>query len=164
MIGGGWNLKFLVDRMLGKLAIWLRIFGYDTLYIGDFNVEDEDKFMLENFEERILLTRDKGLYERCLNRGRKVIIIRSDEVINQIKELVDSLNISTEIRMDRCSVCNSLLRKPDREESLRVMEREGIKEDLMKKYELWYCEKCDKLYWMGSHYRNMLRFLEMLKM
>ncbi len=156
-------MKFLVDRMLGKLAIWLRIFGYDTLYIADFNVRDEDTFMLENYVDRILLTRDKELYERCIKKRRKVILIKSDEVINQIRELVDSLNIRTEIRMDRCSVCNSILRKAKREEALRVMRREGIKEDLMEKYELWFCEKCDKLYWMGSHYRNMVKFLKGLE-
>ena len=156
-------MRFIADRMLGKLAIWLRIFGYDTLYIGDFDVEDEDTFMLENYVDRILLTRDKELYERCVKRKRKAILIKSDEVINQIRELVENLKIDTTIRMDRCSVCNSILRKPTREEALRVMRREGIKEDLMERYELWFCEKCDKLYWMGSHYRNMIKFLRGLE-
>ncbi len=156
-------MKFFVDRMLRKLAIWLRIFGYDTLYIGDFQTEDEDTFMLENYTNRILLTRDKELYERCIKKGRKAILIRSDDVLEQIRELIKSLGIKTEIRMDRCSVCNTILRKPTREEALRIMKREGIKEDLMEKYELWFCEKCDKLYWMGSHYRNMVKFLEGLK-
>ena len=156
-------MKFFVDRMLGKLAIWLRIFGYDTLYIGDFETNDEDTFMLENYTNRILLTRDKELYERCIKKGRKAILIRSDDVLEQIRELIKSLGIKTEIRMDRCSVCNTILRKPTREEALRVMRREGIKEDLMERYELWYCEKCDKLYWMGSHYRNMVKFLKGLK-
>ncbi len=156
-------MRFIADRMLGKLAIWLRIFGYDTLYIGDFDVEDEDTFMLENYVDRILLTRDKELYERCVKRKRKAILIKSDEVINQIRELVENLKIDTTIRMDRCSVCNSILRKPTREEALRVMQREGIKEDLMERYELWFCEKCDKLYWMGSHYRNMVKFLRGLE-
>ncbi len=156
-------MRFIADRMLGKLAIWLRIFGYDTLYIGDFDVEDEDTFMLENYVDRTLLTRDKELYERCVKRRRKAILIKSDEVINQIRELVENLKIDTTIRMDRCSVCNSILRKPTREEALRVMRREGIKEDLMERYELWFCEKCDKLYWMGSHYRNMVKFLRGLE-
>lgn len=156
-------MKFFADRMLRKLAVWLRIFGYDTLYIGDFGVEDEDTFMLENYTDRILLTRDKELYERCLKKGRKAILIRSDDVLEQIREVKKSVGIETEIKMERCSVCNAILRKPTREEALRVMKREGIKEDLMKKYELWFCEKCDKLYWMGSHYRNMVKFLEGLK-
>lgn len=155
-------MKFIADRMLGKLAIWLRIFGYDTLYIGDFDVEDEDTFLLENFTDRVLLTRDKELYERSMKRGRKAIFVDRDSVIEQIKEL-KGIGIRTEIRMDRCSVCNSLLRKPSEDEAREVMRVEGIKEDLMEKYELWYCEKCKKLYWLGSHYRNMVRFLEGLR-
>ncbi|WP_457590486.1 Mut7-C RNAse domain-containing protein [Geoglobus sp.] len=155
-------MRFIADRMLGKLAVWLRIFGYDTLYIGDFDVDDEDTFLLKNFTDRILLTRDKELYERCVRRGRKAVFINSDSVLDQIRELV-GIGVSTEIRMDRCSVCNALLRKPSREEAVEVMRREGIEEDLMERYELWYCENCKKLYWLGSHYRNMLRFLEGLK-
>ncbi len=155
-------MKFIADRMLGKLATWLRIFGYDTLYIGDFDVEDEDTFLLENFTDRLLLTRDKELYDRCLKRGRKVFFVRSDSVIEQIAD-VRKLGISTEIRMERCSVCNSPLRRPSKDEAMEVMRREGISEDLMDRYELWYCENCRKLYWLGSHYRNMVRFLEGLR-
>jgi len=163
MKGGGGRLnKFIVDRMLGKLATWLRISGYDTLYVGDFNVEDEDKFLLEEHRDRVLLTRDKQLYEASVRSGRKAILITSDSVEEQLKQM-KRLGVEIKIVMDRCSVCNSPLRKPSDEEALRVMRREGISEDLRKKYELWYCEKCDKLYWMGSHWRNMVKFLKRIE-
>ena len=155
-------MKFIADRMLGKLATWLRIFGYDTLYIGDFKTEDEDLFLLENFKDRTLLTRDKELYDRAIKRKRRVILIKNDSVIDQISQMRD-FGISTEIKMVRCSVCNELLRKPGDEETKEVMTREGIGENLKEKYELWYCERCKKLYWLGSHYRNMVKFLESLK-
>ena len=73
---------------------------------------------------------------------------------------VTKLGVKFELKMDRCSVCNTPLRKPSDEEALEVMRREGIKEDLRQRYELWYCERCKKLYWMGSHWRNMVKFLE----
>ncbi len=155
-------MKFIVDRMLGKLAVWLRIFGYDTIYIGDLNVSDEDTFLAENFVDRLLLTRDKELYGRCLKKGRKVFFVDTDSVIDQIRVLRD-VGVNVEIKMERCSVCNTLLRKPSEEEARKVMEREGIEEDLTKRYELWYCERCEKLYWLGSHYRNMVKFLEGLE-
>jgi len=155
-------LRFIADRMLGKLATWLRIFGYDTLYVGDFETSDEDLFLLENFTDRILLTRDKELYDRAVRRNRKAVLIRNDSVIDQISEMKD-IGIDTEIRMDRCSVCNAILRKPTDREAKEVMEKEGIEENLRERYELWYCEKCKKLYWLGSHYRNMVKFLENLK-
>jgi hypothetical protein len=160
MTGGGWSLKFICDRMLGKLTTWLRIAGYDTLYVNDLNIlGDEDTYMLRNHRDRILITKDRNLYARCLKEERKAILVKSDRLAEQMKEL-QRFGISFEPVMDRCSVCNALLRKPRAEEAKRVMEREGIAEDLAEKYELWYCEKCDKLYWMGSHWRNMMKFLK----
>jgi len=153
-------LKFICDRMLGKLTTWLRIAGYDTLYVSDLNIlGDEDTYMLRNHRDRILITKDRNLYARCLKEGRKAILIRSDRLVEQMREL-QRFGIEFEPVMDRCSVCNALLRKPSAEEARRVMKREGISEDLAEKYELWYCERCDKLYWMGSHWRNMMKFLK----
>jgi len=151
--------KFICDRMLKRLAVWLRIFGYDTLYVGDLDIEgEEDTFLVNNFRDRLLLTRDKELYKRSYGL-RPVLLIKSDDVAEQLKEL-KSLGLKLELRMDRCSICNTPLRKPSDEEALEVMRREGIREDLRLKYELWYCERCKKLYWMGGHWKNMVKFLE----
>ncbi len=148
--------------MLGKLATWLRLFGYDTLYAGDLEVEgDEDFFLINEFRDRILLTRDKELYNRAKGL-RPVFLIKSDRLGDQLREL-KALGIRFELKMDRCSVCNTPLRKPTREEALEVMKREGIKEDLAEKFDLWYCERCKKLYWMGGHWKNMKRFLNELE-
>ncbi|ADB57408.1 Mut7-C RNAse domain-containing protein [Archaeoglobus profundus] len=151
--------KFICDRMLKRLAIWLRLFGYDTLYAGDIEVEgDEDSFLINEFRDRILLTRDRELYNRA--KGiRPVFLIRSNRLEEQLKEL-KVLGLRYELRMDRCSICNTPLRKPSDKEALEVMKREGIREDLREKFELWYCERCKKLYWMGGHWRNMKKFLE----
>ena len=158
--------------MLGKLVTWLRIFGYDTLYAGDLEFEDknfsnskidEDRVLVNKFKDRILLTKDRELYRLAKKSGRAAILITSDQVLTQIKQLVATLGVKTEPVMNRCSVCNTPLRKPTNSEALNVMKKEGIKEDLRKKYDLWYCEKCKKLYWMGSHWRNMIKFLEKVK-
>lgn len=154
------KLKFICDRMLGKLTTWLRISGYDTLYVADLNVEgDEDDYMLHNHKDRILLTKDRELYRRAKAAGRNALLIKSDSVAEQMREVME-LGVKFEPVMNRCSVCNALLRKPSAEEVKEVMEREGLREDLARKFELWYCERCKKLYWMGSHWRNMLKFLE----
>lgn len=147
--------------MLGKLAVWLRIAGYDTLYIGDFDCEDEDSELLKNFLDRILLTKDRGLYQKAIKNKRDVFLIVSNDVAEQMREL-KKIGVNFQLLMDRCSVCNSLLRKPSSEEALEVMVREGISEDIGQRYELWYCEKCRKLYWMGSHWKNMAEFLKKL--
>jgi hypothetical protein len=159
------EMKFICDRMLGKLATWLRISGYDTLYIGDVvgeKVQDEDNYMLENLHDRILLTKDRELYRKAKKSGRKAFYISSNDVAEQLKE-VKKLGVVFQPVMDRCSVCNTPLRKPSNEEAVKVMKREGISEDLTERYELWYCEKCRKLYWMGGHWRNMVRFLRKIE-
>ena len=159
------EMKFVCDRMLGKLATWLRISGYDTVYIGDLNLNNknkEDTFIVKSFRDRIVLTRDRELFRRCLQEGREVIFVKSDAVLEQLKEL-EERGIEFRIVMDRCSVCNGLLRKPTEDEIRRVLQREGISEDLKERYELGYCERCDKLYWMGGHWKNMVKFLEKVK-
>lgn len=152
------EMKFLTDRMLGKLTRWLRISGYDTISIADLEVEgEEDDFMLKNFRDRILLTKDKELYRKCVKDGRKAILIKSDSVEGQMQELMQR-GVKFQIVMDRCSLCNTPLRKPSRDEAVEVILREKLSEDMLK-MDLWYCEKCRKLYWMGGHWKNMTRFL-----
>ncbi|MEM0351312.1 MAG: Mut7-C RNAse domain-containing protein [Archaeoglobaceae archaeon] len=155
-------MKFICDRMLGKLAIWLRISGYDTLYIGNFEIDGEDEFLLKNHLDRILLTKDRVLYIKCQKIGRRAFLIKSNKVLEQMREL-KSLGVKFQIVMDRCSVCNNLLRKPSKEEAMDVLREMGLKEDMLEKYELWFCEKCRKLYWMGGHWRNMVRFLKKIE-
>jgi len=156
------EMKFICDRMLGKLAVWLRISGYDTLYIGDFEAENEDEFLLRGFGDRILLTKDKKLYEKARKIKREVFLLKSNDVAEQMKEL-RALGIKFQIVMDRCSVCNSLLRRPTREEALIVLKEQGLPEKMLEWYELWFCEKCRKLYWMGGHWVNMVRFLRKIE-
>ncbi|AGK60227.1 hypothetical protein Asulf_00193 [Archaeoglobus sulfaticallidus PM70-1] len=148
--------------MLGKLTTWLRISGYDTVYVGDLNIMNrrkEDTFLVTSFKDRILLTRDRELYERCISSNREVIFINSNTIAEQIKELSEK-GFEFRIVMDRCSVCNNLLRRPSEEEILDVLRKEGLPEDFKTRYEFWYCENCVKLYWMGSHWRNMVKFLK----
>lgn len=155
-------MKFICDRMLGKLAVWLRISGYDTLYVGDFKIENEDEFLLKNHTDRILVTKDKTLFLKSKKSGRPAYFINSNDVADQMREL-KNLGVKFQIVMDRCSVCNELLRKPSMDEALAVIRDQKLGEDLTEKYELWYCEKCKKLYWMGSHWVNMVRFLKKLE-
>lgn len=156
------EMKFICDRMLGKLAVWLRISGYDTLYIGDFATQNEDDFMIENFRDRVLLTKDRRLFNKAKKFGRDAILINSNDVAEQMKEL-KALGVKFQIVMDRCSVCNNFLRRPTKEEALMVLKEQGLSEDMLERYELWFCENCKKLYWMGGHWVNMVRFLRKLE-
>ncbi len=150
-------MKFLTDRMLGRLTRWLRISGYDTVSISELNVADEDTFMLENMRDRILLTKDRSLYQKCVKSNRSAILIKSNSIEEQMRELM-AAGVKFQIVMDRCSICNTRLREPSKSEAMEVMRREKLSEDMLE-MDLWYCEKCKKLYWMGGHWKNMTRFL-----
>jgi uncharacterized protein with PIN domain len=156
------EMKFICDRMLGKLATWLRISGYDTLYIGDLRVDDEDEFLLKNYLDRVLITKDRDLFTKSKKIGREAFLVKSNNVAEQMKEL-KALGVKFQIVMDRCSVCNTPLRKPTEDEALAALKEMNLVKDMLEKYELWFCENCKKLYWMGSHWVNMIRFLRKIE-
>jgi uncharacterized protein with PIN domain len=156
------EMKFICDRMLGKLATWLRISGYDTLYIGDLRVDDEDEFLLKNYLDRVLITKDRDLFAKSKKMGREAFLVKSNNVAEQMKEL-KVLGVKFQIVMDRCSVCNTPLRKPTEDEALAALKEMNLGKDMLEKYELWFCENCKKLYWMGSHWVNMIRFLRKIE-
>ncbi len=155
-------MKLILDRMLGKMKVWLRLCGYDTLYVGEMDIrEDEDEFLLMHHRDRVLVTRDKELYLKSLKIGRDAIFIESNDVEAQMMELKKKAGIVLEPSMERCSLCNSLLRKPAIEEIERVIEKEDFPEKI-KNYDLYYCHKCEKLYWVGSHWTNISEFVSRL--
>ncbi len=106
--------QFLVDRMLGRLVAWLRIFDYDTksaLELGIDQDEDNELVRLAKAEGRVLLTRDLALTERARKAGVPAVLLRPDDVKEQICELMKHFPLETEPVMARCTVCNALLRK-----------------------------------------------------
>ncbi len=152
-------MKLILDRMLGKMRVWLRLCGYDTLYIGELDVDmDEDEFLLMRLKERVLVTRDRELYRKSIRRGREAVLIEGNDLRSQLVELKEKLSLTFEPVMQRCSLCNSLLRKPSKEEAVNVIRRENFPDGVMD-LDLFYCEKCDKLYWRGSHWDNILEFI-----
>lgn len=146
------NPRFVLDNHLGKLAVYLRMFGLDTLYSNDF--QDELLTEIASKNERILLTRDRELLKR------KVIIygywIRNIKPILQIKEIINRYDLGNNLRLfNRCLKCNNPLHKI---EKARIINR---LEPLTREHynEFYYCNNCDQVYWKGSHYQRMLDFM-----
>jgi len=143
---------FIVDRMLGTLCRYLRFLGYDTLSANSLREGNtrEDTILLKSAERtgRVLLTRDRELAARG---GSRAILITGDSVLDQLRELVDRDLVSPELRLNRCSICNELLR-PAREQDVAAASyapknRSGLR--------FFWCRKCKKLYWMGSHQKSL---------
>ncbi|MFQ5741746.1 MAG: Mut7-C RNAse domain-containing protein [Acidobacteriota bacterium] len=150
--------KFLADVMLGSLAKWLRIFGYDTAY--ENRITDESLVQRSLQQNRILLTRDRRLVQRRALRHRHLLIHREkrreqiQEVLEYFHEEIDPSRFLT-----RCIACNAGLDSFPREKARgRVPEYVYATQRSFKR-----CPTCLRLYWRGTHRERMLEELLALR-
>jgi len=146
-------MKFICDQMLGTLAKWLRIMGYDTIY-GDG--DDSRLIKIAVDEKRVLLTRDKELHKRCPDS----ILIESTELGEQIKNVMNSLDLKIimENTLTRCTVCNVPVEKISKEQVKGKVPAHAYETH----DEFWICPECKRIYWIGTHWENMKNFMEKL--
>lgn len=145
--------RFVVDVNLGRLARYLRLLGFDTLYRNDYM--DRDLVEVSLKQHRIVLTRDRNLLKySAITRG---CFVHNTEPLRQIKEVIVRLDL---IRLAnpfcRCTRCNGLLRSVEKsavEYRLPPLTR--------KYYEVfWCCSDCGQIYWKGAHYKRMIELVE----
>ncbi|PKL59785.1 MAG: hypothetical protein CVV33_06045 [Methanomicrobiales archaeon HGW-Methanomicrobiales-4] len=146
--------RFICDRMAGSLCRYLRLMGYDTFSANDLppgdRKEDTHLLMIAHKEERILLTRDAELTQRDRER---VLYLTSNNSEEQIRQIFDAGLIDPVLRLTRCSLCNSLLKRIDPEDILSVTGE--IPDFCPKGKVVFWCPQCRKIYWEGSHTRSM---------
>lgn len=143
-------MKFLCDQMLGTLAKWMRILGYDV-YFANNREDDEDILRRAEDEDRIIITRDKYLIMRAKRRRIRVIQMDSKDLDEQLKMVTSLFPVDREAALSRCSLCNSPLVEIEREKVKgKVPDRIYEMHD-----EFWLCEGCKKIYWKGSHWNKM---------
>jgi uncharacterized protein with PIN domain len=150
-------MKFIVDSNVGRLARWLRIAGFDTIFIND--LDDNRLVRLALSEGRVLLTKDTQILKRrVVATGRlKVILIESEEVKEQLRQVVKELNLVDEIKpFTLCLECNQPLVHREKEEV------EGLVPPYVFKTQTQYmqCPSCHRVYWRGTHWQRMSRELE----
>jgi uncharacterized protein with PIN domain len=144
---------FAVDAMLGRLARWLRVLGYDTFY--DLGIADDVLVRTAREEDRILLTRDRHLLREL--RPPRAHEVRQDDPLLQLRELVGALGLAPPPELfTRCLLCNAPLRVLPREQALPLLP-EGVRE---LPGPVRQCPGCGRLYWDGSHVRRMRAALE----
>ncbi len=151
------EIKFIVDSMLGNVARKLRLFGFDTVYYKN----GDDEGLIKNFRERVLLTCDRELYRRCVSEGRIAIFVeRSEDEVYALSDIFKELGIKPKLRAIRCTVCNGRLRKMSESE---VNTSSDIPKNTKSTYKEFYvCTNCGKVYWFGSHWKNIKKFNEEL--
>lgn len=134
--------------MLGRLARWLRVLGYDTWY--DDRVADPVLVELAQAEERVLLTRDRHLLREL--RPLRSLEVRDDDPLRQLHDVVRALELSPPAELfTRCMLCNAMLLELPSVEAAPLLppgvcERPGP---------VRRCPSCARLYWDGSHVRRM---------
>ncbi|MFQ5920224.1 MAG: Mut7-C RNAse domain-containing protein [Thermoplasmata archaeon] len=138
--------RFLCDHMLGTLARWLRLLGYDTAYPGA--QEDDELLEVAMRERRALLTRDKDLARRSRAGGLYIV---SDDLDHQIRQVLTELDPEGGAPMSRCSVCNGVLGDARRDAA-----RGEVPEGVWQRHQtFWRCLSCEKYYWHGTHWEQM---------
>jgi uncharacterized protein with PIN domain len=141
-------MKFIADVMLGRLAKWMRLLGFDVLY--DRTMNDNEIIRVSLTQGRMILTRDTGLVARPLASNH--VFIESDNVRQQLEQVLTTLHItSMPGPLTRCSVCNTLL-SPVAKQDVRDLVPPYVYD---KSESFLRCEKCGKIYWKGTHVRRM---------
>lgn len=145
--------RFVLDVHLGRLAGYLRLLGFDALYRNDY--PDEELARISSQQERILLTRDRGLLKR-----REVThgyCLRTTNPRRQLLEVLRRFDLAGTVEpFKRCMRCNGLLETVDKSE---------IRHRLPPKTAHYYdefrrCRVCGQIYWQGSHYQRLKQFID----
>lgn len=145
------DAALLLDVMLGKLATYLRMCGYDAAYALDRNEEADDRLLaMAREEDRLLITRDAELARRADDRG---LLLESKRIGDQLRELASAGFELALTEPTRCSACNA--------ELLAVESRESTPEyapdpDAVR---VWRCPNCEQYFWEGSHWESVAETL-----
>ncbi|KDR96316.1 hypothetical protein SAMN02745945_02397 [Peptoclostridium litorale DSM 5388] len=146
--------KFILDVHLGKLAMYLRMLGFDVFY--DTGIDDPEIARISADEDRILLTRDRGLLMRSIvKRG---LIIRNSNPVLQAAEVIEYFNLEDSIRpLAICLECNGKIERLTEGSP----EFDKAKKQVPPKVRDWcdeyyICRGCGKVYWRGTHYYDMV--------
>lgn len=148
-------MKFILTKELGRLARWLRILGYDTIY---YDKDDKSRLIIISLRDRrVILTRDSKMSRFT---GVRMFRITEDDVKKQLTQVVKELNLDIEEDKTflRCVDCN---------EPLVDIKKNKVK-DRVPPYvfktqkEFKMCPACNKIFWKGTHWQLVKEFLKCL--
>jgi uncharacterized protein with PIN domain len=141
-------MKFAVDCMLGKMAKWLKILGFDAVFFN--KIADEDLMAVAQKEGRILLTRDTGLIERA--RNMRTLFITSENWREQVQEVMNHFGLWSQVKPNsRCLECNRTLRALSKSEAKNL-----VTPFVYKTADTFaLCSGCGRVFWRGTHLKDM---------
>lgn len=144
---------FICDGHLGKLCKYLRMLGFDCLFVH--LASHPELPVRENREQRIVLSRDKKLKNDP--EIQPFILITSSDPLTQLHEVIRQLDLETFISpLSRCLQCNGHLESVPKEQIIHKLEPGTARHF----DQFFQCSHCGRLYWKGSHYQNMMHFIK----
>ncbi len=148
-------MKFAVDCMLGKLARWLRILGFNSLYFR--SIQDGALLQKAREEDRILLTRDRDLFQRA--GPERSLFISSDEWRLQLEQVLEFFDLKDEVSVfSRCPECNHTLKILSRSRARNLAPLHVA--ETASGFSL--CPGCSRVFWKGSHQKRMQGMIEQI--
>ena len=143
------NPKFLLDGMLGSLARWLRICGYDAEYVQ--SLPDDELLGRAAEAGSVLLTRDVLLFRKAQRAGLDAFIVVGDGDAERLASVARRFSLELNPDSSRCPVCGGSLSKAVKDELTGK-----VPTGTLEAYdEFWVCDSCGKVFWRGSHWRNI---------
>jgi len=145
--------RFVLDGHLGRLAAYLRMLGFDSLYRNDFS--DEELAQISDNENRILLTRDRGLLKRSQVSHGHLLTTRDPR--EQLLAVINRFDLVSFFKpFTRCVACNGILKSISKESVIDLLEPRT--KQYFEKFS--QCADCKKIFWKGSHYERMIGLIE----
>jgi len=146
-------VAFAVDKMLGRLARWLRILGHDVAY-GP-HLSGRALAACARRDGRLLLTRDTRLV-----RDPDVpphVFVTSDHFREQLAQVAAAVSLGAAF-LGRCLDCNRPL-----ERAAKAAVRDRVPPYVFATQEVFHrCPRCGRLYWAATHRTRMLAELDAL--
>lgn len=148
--------RFIIDVHLGKLARRLRLLGFDCRYRNDY--DDDQIVRIALAEERIILTRDRGLLKR--KQVKSGCLVNSGRAEEQLRAVASRYALAGQIRpLSRCPTCNGALQSAAKEQVAdQLQPGTRLHHDVFHR-----CADCGQVYWHGSHAEKIGQWIEGLR-
>ncbi len=151
----GSEIRFILDVHLGRLAKYLRLCGFDSLFSAFF--DDREIIDVSMRESRVILTRDRLLLKNAMKANG--YLVKSQYHAEQLREVFEEFGLKKHVRLfSRCIVCNTLLEEVRKEDIADCLQADTSR--YFSKFKR--CPTCDRIYWEGSQYDNMKKSLKPL--
>jgi uncharacterized protein with PIN domain len=141
-------ISFVVDDMLGALARYLRIMGYDAEYLSHYSERRLTELVGQG---RVLLTRNRERARRYANS----ILVDCDLLKDQLMAVDEAVHLTRDHKswFNRCIVCNSPLERAEEEAA-----RGSVPDYVFTTHRerILFCPSCGRFYWPGTHRGRMM--------